>query len=54
MLGKSFPSLISHITSHLEREELAELQDEGMAELLTLKDKIVELQQVAHNAALES
>lgn len=37
--GKSRSSLISHVTNHLEREELSELEDEGMAELLTLKDK---------------
>lgn len=45
--GKSRSSLISYVTSHLEREELGELEDEGMTELLTLNDKINELQQVA-------
>ncbi|KAG7478880.1 hypothetical protein JOB18_011456 [Solea senegalensis] len=44
--GKSRSSLIAYITMHLEREELTELEDQGMAELLTLNDKIVELQQV--------
>ncbi|KAF3835542.1 hypothetical protein F7725_028100 [Dissostichus mawsoni] len=45
--GKSRSSLISHVTMHLEREELSELEDQGTAELLVLKDKIVELQQAA-------
>lgn len=45
--GKKRSSLISHVTMHLEREELRELEDQGMAELLVLKDKIVELQQAA-------
>lgn len=51
--GKSRSSLISHVISHLEREELGELEDQGMAELLVLKDKIAELQQVTHGSALE-
>lgn len=51
--GKSRSSLISHLTSHLEREELKELEDQGMAELLLLRDKIVEFQQVAQNSATE-
>ena len=45
--GKKRSSLISHVTMHLEREELSQLEDQGMAELLVLKDKIVELQQAA-------
>ena len=51
--GKSRSSLILHVTRHLEREELKELEDEGMAELLILRDKIVELQQAAQNGAPE-
>lgn len=47
--GKSRSSLISYIIQHLEREELGELEDEGMSELLILKDKIFELQQAAQN-----
>ena len=52
--GKSRSSLILHIISYLEREELSESEDGGMAELLMLKDKIVELQQAAEsNAAVQ-
>lgn len=51
--GKSRSSLIVHVTRHIEREELSELEDEGMVELLTLKDKIDELQQAAQNSAVE-
>lgn len=40
---KSKMSLISHIVGHLEREEVEDLEDEGMSELLCLKDKINEL-----------
>ena len=42
--GKSRSALISHVTRHLEREELLTLEDQGMAELLRLQDKIAELQ----------
>lgn len=51
--GKSRSSLISHVKSHLEGGELSELEDQGMAELLTLKDKIDELQQAAQSSVLE-
>lgn len=40
--GRSF--FISQIVMHLDREELVDLEDGGMAELLMLKDKISELQ----------
>ena len=43
--------LISCITSHLEREELNELEDQGMTELLILKDLIVEFQKTAEKIA---
>ena len=43
--------LISYITSHLEREELNELEDQGMTELLILKDLIVEFQKTAQKIA---
>lgn len=43
--GKSRSALISLVTKHLNRESLSELEDQGMAELLLLKDKVVELQQ---------
>ncbi|XP_068115048.1 uncharacterized protein [Hyperolius riggenbachi] len=37
--------IIVHIMSYLEREELCELEDQGMSELLMLQDKVKELQQ---------
>lgn len=51
--GKSRSSLISYITRHLEREELSELEDEGMSELLSLKDKIIDLQHSTQNRVPE-
>lgn len=38
--GKSRGQLISHIIKHLEREELTDLEDEGMSELLNVQDII--------------
>lgn len=40
--GKSRISLVIHIMKYLEREEVAELEDDGMSELLLLKDKITD------------
>lgn len=40
--GRSF--LISHIVKHVERDEVNELEDQGMSFLLNLKDKIAEIQ----------
>lgn len=40
--GKFRITLMTHIMKHIEREELTELEDEGMAELL-LKDKIADV-----------
>ena len=37
--GKSRISLVTHILKHLEREEVADLEDDGMSEFLSLKDK---------------
>lgn len=51
--GKNRSFLISYITNHLEREELDELEDQGMSELLGLKDKIIELQHSPQNTAPE-
>lgn len=51
--SKSRSLLISHIAKHLEREELGELEDQGMAELLMLKDKIGEFQQAAETSTIE-
>lgn len=38
--GKFCISLMTHVMKHIERGELAELEDDGMSELLSLKDKI--------------
>lgn len=40
---KSRMSLVTHIMKHLEREDLADLEDQGMSELLALRDKVAEL-----------
>lgn len=40
LTGKNRGQLIALITSHVERPELAELEDEGMSELLSIKDLI--------------
>lgn len=44
ILGKSRSFLISHIVKYIERDEVQELEDQGMSFLLNLKDKIVEIQ----------
>lgn len=44
--GKSRTSLISLISSHLEREELKQLEDHGMAELLCFMDKVSECETI--------
>lgn len=41
--GKSCISLVTHIMKYLEREEVAELEDDGMSELLLLKDKVADM-----------
>ena len=41
--AKSRISLVTHVLKHLEREEVADLNDDGMAELLMLTDKITDL-----------
>lgn len=45
--GKSRTALISLITNHIQSEELEEREDKGMADLLSLQDKINELQAAA-------
>lgn len=40
---KGKQSLMTQIMQYIEREELTELEEEGMAELLMLKDKITDL-----------
>lgn len=44
VLGKSRSFLIAHIVKYIERDEVEELEDQGMSLLLNLKDKIVEIQ----------
>lgn len=44
ILNKPRTVLITMISSHLQRDELGELEDQGLAELLYLKDKIQEYQ----------
>lgn len=44
VLGKSRSFLIAHIVKYIERDEVQELEDQGMSFLLNLKDKIVEIQ----------
>lgn len=46
--SKSRMSLISYILQHLE-EGIAELEDDGMSVLLSLRDKIIELSTVTEN-----
>ena len=45
--GKSRRALIKLISDYIQREELEHLEDEGMAGLLVLRDKITELQEAA-------
>lgn len=42
--NKTHSQLISHVTKYLEREELADLEDEGMADLLDAQDIIDKIQ----------
>lgn len=46
--GKTRSKLIAHVINHLEREELADLEDEGMSDLLNVHD-IIDKVQVATN-----
>lgn len=52
--GKSRISLMTHIMKHLERDEVTELEDGGMAELLLLKDKITDLGASATNGEAQT
>lgn len=49
VINKSRSFVISVLVRHLEREGLTELEDEGMSELLCVRDKICELQQASEN-----
>lgn len=51
--GKTRLSLLTHILKHLERDEIEELDDEGMAELLILKDKVAEITKGTNNEEAE-
>ena len=52
--GKSRISLVTHVMKYLEREEVAELEDDGMSELLLLKDKIAGLAMGTDNGAVQT
>lgn len=41
--GKTCNALVSYIIRHVERKELSELEDDGMSELLSLRDMITTL-----------
>ncbi len=45
VINKSRSFVISALVRHFEREGLKQLEDEGMSELLCVRDKICELQQ---------
>ncbi len=45
VINNSRSFVISALVRHFEREGLKELEDEGMSELLCVRDKICELQQ---------
>ncbi len=45
VINKSCSFVISALVRHFEREGLKELDDEGMSEMLCVRDKICELQQ---------
>jgi len=50
--GKTRSQVISHVIKYLEREELADLEDEGMSDLLSVHDiidKIVTATNVSEN-----
>ena len=49
--SKGRAALITLISCYIQREELEELEDRGMAELLHLQDKITELQAVCNASA---
>jgi len=48
LTGKSRSQLISYVTKHNEREEMADLEDEGMSELLNVQD-IIDKAHIATN-----
>ncbi|XP_033181946.1 uncharacterized protein LOC117152876 [Anabas testudineus] len=53
LTGKSRSFLISVIVKHLNRDEVEDLEDGGMAELLMLRDKISESRESIENRALD-
>ena len=52
--GKNRMSLVTMIKNHLHREELEELEDKGISDLLSLKDKILELHAESEVRTMES
>lgn len=53
VVGKTRNALVSLIIQHVERDELSELEDEGMSEMLSLMDKITTLQEANKNTMAE-
>lgn len=49
IVGKTRNALVSLIIQYVERDELSELEDEGMSELLSLMDMIKTLQEASKN-----
>ena len=50
--NKSRTALITLISNHIQREELEKLEDQGMADLLHLQDKISEIRRLEEIEAL--
>lgn len=54
IIGKTRNALVSHIIQYIERDELSELEDEGMSDLLSLMDMIKTLQEAWKNDTSEN
>lgn len=53
-MSKTCMLLVTHIMKHLEREEVGELQDDGMSELLLLRDKMSDMNNATDNGTVQS
>ena len=51
--GKTRSQLVSHVIRYLEQEELANLEDEGMSELLNAQDIIHKIKMAKEQSARE-
>lgn len=54
LTGKKRGQLITHVIKYLEREEMADLEDEGMSDLLDAQDIIVKIQTAKELSASET